>query len=421
MYVVSSVVTGKRQMGKLTVAKVRSAGPGRHGDGDGLYLVVKPGGARSWVLRIQQGLKRTDIGLGAALLSEAPEGNLAGKIPLLQRRLLTLAEARQKARELRQFSKAGLDPIAERDRTRNAPKVPTFAEAMKEARAELGKGWSDKTAAAFEKSLTDHAVPTLGARLVDGIDGADIVTALAPIWTAKPEQARKVRHRVLQVLSFAKARGWRKEPVPLPGEMKQGLAKQPRSSGFAAVPYAEVPDLVAGELAKADSPGRLALLFTILTAARSGEVRAARWDQIDREAKTWTRPAAAMKSGKLHVVTLSPAALAVLDRAAELGGAELVFPAARGGVLSDAALAKILRMAGRAETVHGFRSSFRDWAAEKMPAVPAMVAEMALAHSVGTATEQAYLRSDMRAMRFELMEAWGRFAAPSISGGRGND
>ncbi len=197
-------------------------------------------------------------------------------------------------------------------------------------------------------------------------------------------------------------------------EIRQGLAKQNMGEGFKAMAYAEVPAFFAEQLSKDASAARLALLFAILTAARSQEVRLARWEQIDRAKRLWARPASIMKSKLAHTVTLSPAAIAILDLAADkYGKTGIVFPSAREGrPLSDMALSKHMRAAGRAETVHGFRSSFRDWAAEEMPTVPAMVAEMAIAHSVGNATEKAYLRSDLRALRFDLVDTWGGFVAP---------
>jgi len=183
------------------------------------------------------------------------------------------------------------------------------------------------------------------------------------------------------------------------------------------MPFAEVPSFVAVELEKGASASRHALLFAILTAARSGEVRQVTWEQIDLEARTWTRPASVMKMKEGHVVTLSDAAARLLEAYAPKDMRKgLIFAGARGGPLSDMSLTKAMRTAGRSETVHGFRSAFRDWAAEKMPTIPGMVAEMALAHRVGTATEQAYLRTDLRDMRRSIMEAWGRFAAPSLVG-----
>jgi integrase len=203
--------------------------------------------------------------------------------------------------------------------------------------------------------------------------------------------------------------------------MNSGLSRQPRGGNFAAMPFADVPGFFAEQLSKTTGVSRSALLFVILTAARSGEVRKATWEQIDLEAGKWTRPAELMKMKQAHVVTLSIAAINLLrnvQREHERQG--LVFPGFKNGPLSDMSLTKIMRLDHRVETVHGFRSAFRDWAAEKMPMVPAMVAEMALAHRVGTATEQAYLRTDLRDMRRNLMDFWGRFVSPSLSGAGNN-
>ena len=187
------------------------------------------------------------------------------------------------------------------------------------------------------------------------------------------------------------------------------------------MPFKELPDFIGGQLAKDESPARLALLFTILTAARSGEVRKSTWAEINLDDALWNWPAEHMKSGRAHTVTLSHAALNVLERAkAFYGEQDLIFPNSRDKPLSDAALGKMMRDSGREETVHGFRSTFRDWAAEKMPTIPFTVAELALAHAVGNATERAYLRSDLRDMRCSLMNAWGAFAAPSLSRQGGN-
>lgn len=417
-------------MPSLTVNKVRNAKPLRDktgmpvttkfADGAGLHLLVKPSGSKSWILRVQVDGKRRDIGLGsvddgAGQNAFGQSDNRLADVPLMLRKSLTLAEAREKAAALRKLAKAGYDPIAERDRER--ARVVTFAEAVTEAHKALKSGWSEKTAKAFKSSLEEHAVPKLGRLPVSAIGSAEVIGALAPIWTDKPVMARKLRSRIGQVLAFAKARGWRKDTLPDARELRTGLSKQGRGGNFAAMPYADVPGFVAGELAKEGTASRTAMLFALLTGARSGEVRQADWGQIDLEAGTWTRPASIMKMKEGHVVTLSAAAIALLERyAAKDLRAGLIFQGVRGGPLSDMSLTKALRTAGRAETVHGFRSAFRDWAAEQMPTVPAMVAEMALAHKVGTATEQAYLRSDLRDMRRALMEAWGRFAAPSLSG-----
>lgn len=402
-------------MGKLTRDDVKKAKPGRHADGAGLYLLVKPSGARSWLLRIQYQGQRRDIGLGAVDMGIRLDNPALSAIPLLLRKSLNLGEAREKAYLLSKLAKAGLDPVAERDRERT--RIPTFAEAMAEAHKALGSGWTDRTAKQFLASLEEHASPKLGALRVDAIGSSEVISALAPIWTDKPVMARKVRSRIGQVLAFSKARGWRTEALPDPRELRSGLSKQARGGNFAAMPYADVPAFVASELGKTIVASRAAMLFAILTAARSGEVRQSTWEQIDLKVGTWTRPASIMKMREPHVVTLNQAAVKLLSQyAPEDERRGLIFVGVRGGVLSDMTLTKAMRSAGRKETLHGFRSSFRDWAAEQMPTVPAMVAEMALAHKVGSKTEQAYLRSDLRDMRKALLEAWGRYVSPSLSG-----
>ena len=389
-------------MAKLSELRVKNAKPGVHGDGSGLYLRVKPSGAKSWVLRVQHMGKRQDIGLGGFPAD------------------LSLSDAREKAAHLRKLARKGVDARADRDKVK--VRHPTFAEAVTEAHSALAKGWAERTGKAFKASLDEHAGPKLGAMRVDAISAADIILALAPIWTDKPVMAKKVRARILTVLAFAKARGWRSDGLPDARELRTGLAKQPRGGNFASVPFAEVPQFVADQLAKDPATSRMAMLFAILTGARSGEVRLATWEKIDLKARTWSRAAGDMKSKVPHVVTLNDAAIAILNRMAPAEAPSgLIFPGAKAGKpLSDMSLTRIMRLAGRSETVHGFRSAFRDWAAEKMPTVPAMVAEMALAHKVGTSTEQAYLRSDLRDLRRKLMNAWGRFVAPSLSAGGSN-
>lgn len=420
-------------MGKLNAAKVRGAKPktGADGkpskaifqDGEGLFLLVKPSGARFWVLRIQSGGKRRDIGLGSVDLerigSKIFGDDRLNDIPLMLRKSLTLDEARDKARALRKLAKAGADPLAERDRERR--EVPTFAEAVEKVHAALKPGWNDKTAKAFLASLTEHAVPKLGKMKVDAIGASDIIAALAPIWSSKAVTARKVRHRIGQVLAYAKAKGWRTEAPPDAREMRSGLPNQSAGGHFKAMPYAQVPGFVQGELAKELGASRAAMLFAILTASRSGAVRQATWEQIDFDAREWHCPPDIMKKQRAHDVALSDAAIALLKQyTPEELRQGLIFRGVRGGPLSDMSLTKVMRQADRSETLHGFRSSFRDWAAERMPHVPFMVAQMALSHAVGNATDRAYLRTDMLEMRRSLMEAWGQFVAPSLSGAAGN-
>lgn len=378
-------------MAKLTAKGVERAKPGRHADGQGLYLLVSVTGAKSWVLRVQVRGRRRDIGLGS--IAE-----------------LDLAEAREKARELRKVAKSGRDPIAARDKAKaETPTFETAAEACHEAR---GKGWEQRHADAFLASLKQHAFPRLGRLFVDSIDEKDIVAVLSPLWHDKPAAARKLRQRINTVLDYAKGHGWR--PIGAPREsLRPLLAKQGRAGNFPAMPYADVPNFVSVLRSKPITAGRLALLFTILTAARSGEVRSARWSHIDVEARTWTRPPELMKSRELHVVTLSPAALAILESAKQLRTPfnDLVFPGTHARSLSDMTLLKIVKGEAGPFTVHGFRAAFRTWAAEQMPTIPEAVAEAALAHSVPDAVVRAYQRAKFVELRRKLLDAWAAFIA----------
>jgi integrase len=407
-------------LGKLNSIKVRTLKAGRHADGDGLYLYVKETGARYYVLRVQHDGRRRDIGLGSADLDGAGRGAFGSNNPLdktsiMLRKALTLGEAREKAAALRKIAKTGADPVVERDRERG--KLTTFAEAVAATHAALSPGWTERTAKAFLASLNGHASSRIGDMDVNKVGLAEYSKVLNPIWTSKPVIAKKVSIRIGQVLAFAKAQGWRREGAPDPRELRAVLPRQPAGSNFAALPFAEVPEFFEDQLDKELTSSRGALLFAVLTAARSGEVRQARWEQIDFDSCTWAIPADVMKMRSAHVVMLSSAAIALLERVAlHRNRHGVVFPGKMGEQLSDMSLTKIMRLAGRRETVHGFRSSFRDWAAEKMPATPGMVAEIALAHRVGSKTEQAYLRTDLREMRKSLMQAWGEYVAPSLSG-----
>ena len=403
-------------MGGLTNLRVRSAGPGRHSDGDGLYLLVKPTGARSWVLRLQREGKRQDIGLGSVDLDgrERREARPSDELPLLLKRNLTLAEARAKARELRQFAKAGKDPIVERDRDRSG--APTFVAASEKAHEALKSAWTKRTAAAFLKSLETYAYPSIGRLRVDSIEPSHIRELLEPIWTTKPDLARKVRVRIGQVLNFSHSKGWR--DFEAPGKsVSVGLPKQPKGANFKSMPYAEVPAFIKSLRIRVPTAGRRAIIFMILTAARPGEVRFARWNQIDLAEANWIRPSDIMKRREPHTVSLSRAALALLSEFENIvtsGPEDLLFPGQRGKSLSDMSLTKALRDAGVAYDAHGFRSSFRDWAAEKMPDIPDPVAEAALAHMVPDAVVRAYKRTEFIEMRRRLLEAWGTFVTGAL-------
>lgn len=383
-------------MGQLTALKVKaSKAAGTYQDGGGLMLVVRPSGAQSWQLRIQVNGKRRDFGLGSA--SD-----------------VSLAGARQKAEELRRQYRAGLDPVAiKRAAKTEAEGIPTFEVAARQVHGEHKAGWRNaKHAAQWLSTLEEYAFPYIGQKPVSEIDGPEIRDLLAEIWLSKPETARRVRQRIGTVLDWAHAKGYRASEAPM-RSVSRGLPRQPkRDNHFAALPYEHLPALMV-ELEATVSLGRLALRFAILTACRSGEVRGATWAEIDLKQQTWTIPAERMKAGKEHVVPLSAAALEILQAAEPFRGRSkdaFTFPGKPGKPLSDMTLTKVLRDMGHAEiTVHGFRSSFRDWAAEQT-STPGDVVEAALAHTIRNKVEAAYRRTNYLEKRRVLMEAWGAFA-----------
>lgn len=389
-------------MGKLTALAVKAATkPGRYQDGDGLMLLVKPSGARSWLLRIQVDGKRRDFGLGSA--SD-----------------VSLAEAREKAMATRKLYKSGVDPVAAKRASRLAnATIPTFTEAAKALHGEHKGGWRNaKHQAQWLSTLKTYAYPSIGSVRVDQVDGPMIRDLLLPIWLDKPETARRVRQRVCAVLDWAHAKGFRPTEAPA-RSIGKGLPRQPkRENHFAAMPYGEVPGLMT-KLAAVESVGRLALRFLILTAARSGEVRGATWEEIDLDAKLWTVPGGRMKAGRAHVVPLSADALAVLEAVRKVRKGrenEPIFPGRSGKPMSDMTLAKVLRTAGvSSATVHGFRSAFRDWAAE-MTSTPGDVVEAALAHTIKNRVEAAYRRTNYLDKRRILMETWAAY----LTGTHGN-
>lgn len=406
-------------MGKLTAKSVLNAKSGRHADGDGLYLLVKPTGARSWLLRVQVAGRRRDIGLGSVETSSlAEQSKIGNDIPLEQRSRLTLAQARELSARLRNVAKAGRDPAAERKRDRSPP--PSFKDATKEAHKALAGGWSQRTADAFLSSLEDHAFPALGKKRVDEIDADDIATALKAIWTTKPSMARKVRQRIGKVLDFAKAKRWRESEAPR-HSVATLIGKAGKGGNFPAMPYADVPAYFATLQDETETIGRLALMLVISTVARSGEVREAKWKHINWDKREWSRPVELMrKSGQAHTITLNDQAMHVLRRAAghsnSQDGEALIFANRKGKALSDMTISKIMRDADLPFVPHGFRSSFRDWAAEKMPHIPDPVAEAALAHTVPDAVIKAYKRTTFLEMRRQLLAEWGKF----IAGDAGN-
>jgi len=363
------------------------------------------------VLRIQIDGRRRDVGLG----SVSPYDSLTelDEIPLLEKCVLTLAEARLKAATLRQMAKAGRDPVAELSRDRSP--IPNFNEAALKAYEAKLPEWSATTAVSFMSSMEKHAFPQLGKILVSDVDAATIAKTLSAIWMTTPQIALKVRQRIGLVLNYAEAQSWRTSSMPNDA-ISMLLPKQLEGGHFDAMPYKEVPVFVSS-LNTTLSIGRLALLFLIFTAARSGEVRGAKWNQIDMAERLWHRPAELMKgrNAKAHTVTLNSQALAIIKIASQFrrNSTDLIFPSRSGGELSDTALSSF--MDGIFGTPHGFRSSFRDWAAEKMPHIPDPVAEAAIAHKVSNKVVAAYKRTAFLEMRRVLLDEWGIFAGPSIS------
>jgi integrase len=389
----------------LTVKQVQNAKVGRHSDGKGLYLLVKPSGSKSWVLRVQHRGRRQDFGLGS-VASESIEA----AIPLQKRRTLTLAEAREKARIGRELAKAGINPSAEWKQ--EAEKVPTFQYAAEQYHAQVSTAWRNgKHGDQWLNTLKAYAFPFIGSLTVDRIDAADLQRVLMPIWLPKGETARRVRQRIGVVLDYAHGKGWRSAEAPMRAlSQLMGGIKQAKGTNFAAMPYKDVPAFVSKLEAAEFSVGRSALQFLILTAARSGEVRKARWKDFDLDAAEWRVPPENAKTGRLHIVPLAPAAMEIVkcvQAALAPKSNDLIFPGLK-GIMSDATLAKVLRVnRGEDYTVHGFRSSFRDWAAET--GFADAWAEAALAHINPNRTESAYRRTTFFEQRKErLMPALAR-------------
>lgn len=377
-------------MGKLTATAVKAARTaGRYGDGEGLFLLVGKTGSRSWVVRAQKNGRRRDIGLGSA-----------SKV--------TLAQAREKAAVARAQIEAGIDPVAER---RKAAGVPTFREAAAFVHAENQKGWKNgKHNKQWISSLEAHAFPTLGDVAVSDVDGPSVRDVLAPIWLTKDVTARRVRQRIISIINWAVAKGYRDAPLAM-AAIDKSLPKQNRRvRHHRAMPFSEVPGFLE-RLRERETVGRLALEAAILTAARSGEIRLATWDEIDLDNALWTIPAERMKAGREHIVPLSEPAVRLFRRMRDWRsvGSQLVFPGAkRGKPLSDMTLTKVMRDMGREETPHGFRSSFKDWAAETTGFANEL-SEAALAHTIPNKTEAAYRRGNLLEKRRDLMMAWGLF------------
>jgi integrase len=389
-----------RQGKGLTARKVETAKPGKYEDGHGLRLVVAPTGARKWVFRYMRAGKRSEMGLGS--------------VPAIN-----LAQAREKAADARRLVKAGKDPIAARrgERADQADGETFGAFALKLVHTIETGFRNEKHRAQWRTTLTTYAAPIWNKRLAD-IETDDLLECLKPIWATKTETASRVRGRIERVLDAAAARGLRSRdnPARWRGHLANLLPKRQKLARghHAAMPFDDVPTYVA-RLREIEGISAPALEFAILTAARSGEVLGARWSEIDLDEKVWTIPAARTKAGREHRVPLTNHTIEILSRLAETRVGDFVFAGAkRDKSLSVAALTMVMRRTGAGHfTVHGFRSAFRDWAGERTN-FPREIAEAALAHVVGDATERAYRRGDALEKRRALMEAWAAFCEPNI-------
>lgn len=367
----------------------------------GLALQVMPNGTRSWTLRFTLGKRRHDMGLG-------PYPSV------------TLAQAREQARLAREQVRAGLDPIVERKKARSAllaaqAKAVTFEDAARKLIDAKSPGWrSLKHSAQWAATLKTYAYPVIGRMLVSDIDSNHIEKVLDPIWRTRTETATRLRSRIEAVLDWATAKKLRTGPNPArwKGHMDIILPQLPKKNTrvkhHAALPIDDMPAFMKALRAQA-GVGARAVEFTILCAARSGETRGATWDEIDLDAAVWTVPAERMKGEKLHRVPLPPAAVDLLRGLTRVKECPLVFPSSKLQPLSDMTLLAVLKRMEVPVTVHGFRSTFRDWAEERTT-FKREAAEQALAHTVG-GVEGAYLRTDLLERRRELMAAWAQFLA----------
>ena len=391
---------------RLSAAAVRTiATPGWHGDGGGLFLEVDTSGRKRWAMRLTINGKRRDFGLG----------------PLHK---VSLQQAREAAARYRATAHQGLDPTADRKKARAKTTVPKFSVAAQRVHEQRRGLWSNgKHVEQWINTLRDHAFRVIGDKPVDAIGTPDVLKVLSPIWIEKPETARRVRQRIGLVLDWARAAGHRTgdNPIQFLGDALPKHAKT--EEHHAALPYRRVPEFITRLRAgNAEPISKLAFEFLILTAARTKEVRGARWCEIDETAATWTIPGddgagRRMKAGREHVVPLSQRAVAILAEARRLHeGSDLIFPDHMGGRMMSENRFLVVRDSlgySRAEcTPHGFRSGFRDWTAEET-SFPAEVAEMALAHTVRNKVEAAYRRGHLLAKRRELMQAWAAFAVPA--------
>ncbi|HHG89434.1 MAG TPA: DUF4102 domain-containing protein [Devosia sp.] len=417
-----------KSLSALEIKRLKHPGKGRNytvavGGVAGLMLQITPSGAKSWLLRTKVGMKRREFGLGGY-----PE--------------IALATARDRARDLKEKIRDGIDPIQERKEKKAAliaaqRRGLTFSEAVdKYLRAKLDQYKNAKHRQQWRNTLLTYAVPELGSMLVQEITPQDVLRVLQPIWIDKTETASRVRGRIEAVLSWATVSGHRTgdNPARWAGNLKELLPAPSKVAKEGHHPALQIDD-VQRWLASAremDGIGRYALEFALLTATRSQEVRGAKWDEIDLDKGIWIIPAQRMKKEREHRVPLSSGALALLSNVPRFEGSDLVFPAPRGGKLSDMALSAAMkrlheadlkktgvgfvdRVSARPAVPHGLRSTFRDWVAERT-SFPGDMAEVALAHKVSNSVEAAYRRGDMIEKRRLMMQAWSDFVNGEAAG-----
>ena len=398
----------------LTAAAVKTAKTGRYGDGNGLYLLVRPNGAKFWLFRYTpQGGKMREMGLG-------PAGYADGEVPL--------ANARERAGELFKRVRAGIDPLTARAVEIKAKKAEAQIAAIKaKTFREVAETFMDahegglrnaKHKMQWRNTMSTYAYPVIGEIPVAEIETGEVLAVLEPIWRVKSETANRVRGRIESIIDYARTLGWRagENPARWRGHLSNALPKRSKVAPVkhhAAVPWSEIGSFMA-ELRAQPGVAAMALQFKILTAARSGEAVGAKWSEVDMAAKVWTVPASRTKAGKGHRVPLSDAALRLLEAAQGVrttsGDDEYIFPgAAPGRPLSVMAMPMVLRRMGHGDvTVHGFRSTFRDWASERTNH-SREVQEMALAHAIGSKVEAAYRRGELFEKRQGLMQAWATY------------
>lgn len=398
-----------KELTGLAVSKLKTEGSYAVGGVDGLYLRIR-GQSRSWILCIAMGVRvnrlgrtvprRLNMGLGSY-----PE--------------VSLADARDKARELRKQVRDGVNPLEEKHAQRalqehEAQKQKTFAECAENViDIKANELKNQKHIAQWRSTLETYAYPVIGKKPISDITKIDVLAILEPIWLTKNETASRLRGRIETIIDYAKAKEYFEgdNPAAWKGMLKPLLpmpSKVQKQKHHAALPYIEIKSFIS-ELRKRAGVSARALEFSILTAARSGEVRGATWDEIDVKNKTWTIPGSRMKASKEHRVPLSDAAIALLKDLPRFTGNNYIFPAPRGGELSDMALLAVLKRMGRSGlTQHGFRSTFRDWAGETTDHQREVI-EHALAHQLADKAEAAYQRGTLWPKRVALMDDWSQY------------